>query len=157
MARMSKEEYLEYMDYVNRGEGKNYRVPPSIWEKPEGYLTPQDKREMVYVNGIIYGLLGLIAAVAIGIGSCVYGPYETYQKKHNKAIKLTEGGYQIENTTNPQTIEQKSDLQRLNPLEKRVLTPRINNTATPPLHRTRNNQQLPNKNIAYPRFYTQSK
>ncbi len=155
MARMSKEAYLRQMERVNdpdRSE-QSYRVPPPVWEKPEEYLTPSEKRECAIMNGVLYGGLCVLALGAIGIGSCIYNSYTDYQKKHDKTGKLTRWGYKIESITNQQTTKQRVDLQRLNPLKKRVLAPRINNTVTRPLHRTRNNQQLPNKNIAYPRFY----
>lgn len=75
MARMSKEAHLRKMERVNEGEGRNYRVPPSIWETPEEYLTPGEKTECTIINGMLYSGLCILVLGAIGIGSCVYKVY----------------------------------------------------------------------------------
>lgn len=105
---------------------------------------------------LIGGVLGL---VALFVKNCVYSPDETYQRKHNEIIKSTKQnrpimrktswGYVIGNYVDQQTTRQVTGVQRLNPLEKRVLATR----PTQSLNRMRENQQLSNKNVAYPRFY----
>lgn len=150
MARMSKEAYLRQMERVNdpyRSE-RSYRAPPPVWEKPWDYLTTDKKISEIAWKVIGYGFLAL---ATIGIGSCVYKVYNTVNSQSNQR-------------QNPQVLVQPAQeiinprrAQRLNLLEKKVKAFEAANPITKPAYKTRNNQQLPNKNDAYQRFYTQSK
>jgi hypothetical protein len=86
MGRMSKKEYDRYMEYVNSGGDKSYRVPPSGSETPWEYLSAEAKMAAYFWKGVYYSIiLGLCTL----IGTCAYSSIKQHIEERKPQPKTS--------------------------------------------------------------------